>query len=100
MVKFLYGALSQVVIYFDADREVNITKYLLKSKYASVKLTHPDLYLACTIAFSFVPFTRLLQLKTKSQKYSIAQLLTPAENDWLRSEIASYLASVASPLNN
>jgi hypothetical protein len=96
MVKFLYGSLSRVVIYFDANCEVTITKYLLNSKYASTKLTHPDLYLLPARSFSFVPFARSLQLQTKSQKCSIAQLLTPAENNWLKSEIASYLVGIAS----
>jgi eukaryotic-like serine/threonine-protein kinase len=100
MVKFLYGSLSRVVIYFDADCEVKITKYLLNSKYASTKLTHPDLYLVPARSFSFVPFARSLQLRTKGQKCLIAQLLTPAENNWLKSEIASYLVDVASAVKN
>jgi eukaryotic-like serine/threonine-protein kinase len=100
MVKFLYGSLSRVVIYFDADCEVKITKYLLNSKYASTKLTHPDLYLVPARSFSFVPFARSLQLRTKGQKCLIAQLLTPAENNWLKSEITSYLVDVASAVKN
>jgi eukaryotic-like serine/threonine-protein kinase len=100
MVKFLYGSLSRVVIYFDADCEVKITKYLLNSKYASTKLTHPDLYLVPARSFSFVPFARSLQLRTKSQKCLIARLLTPAENNWLKSEIASYLVGRASAMKN
>jgi eukaryotic-like serine/threonine-protein kinase len=108
MVKFLYGSLSRVVIQFDGyspratlrECKVTITKYLLNSKYEYKNFT-ADLYLvsnlATAIAFAFVPFGHSLQLQTKSQKYSIAQLLTPAENSWLKDEIASYIANITSP---
>jgi eukaryotic-like serine/threonine-protein kinase len=96
MARFLYATLSRVVIRFDRDRAVTITKDLLGSKYAEKKLTI-DRSLAAKVAFAFLPFCESIQLRTKSQKCSIAQLLTPAENDWLKSEIASYLNGVAAP---
>jgi eukaryotic-like serine/threonine-protein kinase len=89
MVKFLYGSLSRVTIYFDTNQEVLITKYLLGSKYSNVKLTN----VSAVIAFTFTPFARSLRLLSKGNKYSIAQLLSPAENNWLKSEISSYLDS-------
>jgi polynucleotide 5'-kinase involved in rRNA processing len=87
MVKFLDGSLSRAVIDFDANREVTITKYLLNSKYLSVKLTD----ISIKIAFKFTPCARLLQFQSKGKKYSIEQLLTPAENNWLKSEIISFI---------
>ncbi len=100
MVKFLYGSLSRVVIYFDANCKVMITKYLLNSKYASTELTYPSLYLAPARSFSFLPFARSLQLRAKGKKCLIAQLLTPAENSWLKSEITCYLVDLASVVKN
>jgi eukaryotic-like serine/threonine-protein kinase len=87
MVKFLYGSLSRVTIYFDADREVTVTKYLFSSKYSSVKLTN----VSAIVNFALTPFARSIQVQSKSQKCSIAQLLTPAENNWLKSEIISFI---------
>lgn len=87
MVKFLYGSLSLVTIYLDANKEVLITKYLLNSKYSNVKLTN----VSTAIAFALTPFARSLQLRDKGKKYSIAQLLSPAENIWLKSEIDNYI---------
>ncbi len=83
MVKFLYASLSRVTIYFDANQEVLVNKYLLSSKYSSVKLTN----VSAGIAFTLTPFARSLQLRGKGNKYSIAQLLSPVENKWLKSEI-------------
>ena len=88
MVKLLYGSLSRVTIDFDANQEVLITKYLLSSKYSNVKLSDD---VSAAIAFTFTPFARSFQLRSKGNKYSIAQLLSPAENNWLKSEINSYL---------
>ena len=87
MVKFLYGSLSLVTIYFDANKEVLVTKYLLNSKYSNVKLTN----VSTAIAFALTPFARSLQLRGKGKKYSIAQLLSSAENNWLKSEIDNYI---------
>ena len=87
MVKFLYGSLSLVTIYLDANKEVLVTKYLLNSKYSNVKLTN----VSTAIAFALTPFARSLQLRDKGKKYSIAQLLSPAENSWLKSEIDNYI---------
>ncbi|WP_310427106.1 serine/threonine-protein kinase [Chamaesiphon sp. VAR_48_metabat_135_sub] len=87
MVKFLYGSFSRVVIYFDADREVTVTKYLFSNKYSSVKLTN----VSAIVNFALTPFARSIQVQSKSQKCSIAQLLTPAENNWLKSEIISFI---------
>jgi hypothetical protein len=87
MVKFLYGSLSRVTIYFDANKEVLVNKYLLGSKYSSIKLTD----ISAAIAFTVTPFARLFQLRGKGKKYSIAHLLSPAENNWLKSEIENYI---------
>jgi eukaryotic-like serine/threonine-protein kinase len=87
MVKFLYGSLSRVTIYFDANQEVLINKYLLSSKYSSVKLMN----VSAAISFSLTPFARSLQLRGKGDKYSIAQLLSTTENNWLKSEIENYI---------
>ena len=87
MVKFLYGSLSLVTIYLDENKEVLVTKYLLLSKYSSLKLTN----VSSLIAFALTPFARSLQLRGKGKKYSIAQLLSPAENNWLKSEIDHYI---------
>jgi eukaryotic-like serine/threonine-protein kinase len=87
MVKFLYGSLLRVTIYFDANQEVIVNKYLLGSKYSSVKLT--DVF--ATTAFTLTPFARTFQLRSKGKKYSIAHLLSPAENNWLKSEIENYI---------
>jgi eukaryotic-like serine/threonine-protein kinase len=87
MVKFLYGSLSRVTIYFDANKEVLVNKYLLGSKYSSIKLTD----ISAAIAFTVTPFARLFQLRGKGKKYSIAYLLSPAENNWLKSETENYI---------
>ena len=87
MVKFLYGSLSRVTIYFDASTEVLVNKYLLGSKYSSIKMID----ISASITFTFTPFARLFELRSKSKKYSIAQLLSPAENNWLKSEIENYV---------
>jgi eukaryotic-like serine/threonine-protein kinase len=87
MVKFLYGSLSRVTICFDASTEVLVNKYLLSSKYSSIKMTN----VSASIAFTFTPFARLFELRSKGKKYSIAQLLSPAENNWLKSEIENYI---------
>jgi hypothetical protein len=87
MVKFLYGSLSRVTIYFDANKEVVVNKYLLSSKYSSIKLTD----ISAAIAFTVTPSARLFQLRGKGKKYSIAHLLSPAENNWLKSEIENYI---------
>jgi eukaryotic-like serine/threonine-protein kinase len=90
MVKFVYGALSRVTIYFDEDRAVRIGKHLFGREYFQKSLTNLHT-LSPAIAFSLTPFARSLQLHERGKKYSIAQLLTPAENNWLKSEIESYL---------
>ena len=89
MVKFLYGALSRVKIDF-SDRKLTITKYMLAREYFR-KEVEDVRGLSSLIVFSALPFTQLLQLKSIDRRYSIAELLTPAENHWLRSEISSYI---------
>jgi eukaryotic-like serine/threonine-protein kinase len=91
MVKFIYGAFSGVIIYFDADLEVTIGKHIFRNEYFREKFANIDRIRPTTIAFSLIPFARSIQIQTKRKKYSIAQLLTPAENNWLKSEIDSYL---------
>jgi eukaryotic-like serine/threonine-protein kinase len=87
MVKFLYGSLSRVTICFDDSTEVLVNKYLIGSKYSSIKMTNAS----ASISFIFTPFARSFELRSKSKKYSIAQLLSSAENNWLKSEVESYV---------
>lgn len=87
MVKFLYGALSRVTICFDASTEVLVNKYLLGSKYSIIKITN----VSASTTFTFTPFARSFELRSKGKKYSIAQLLSPAENNWLKSEVENYV---------
>jgi eukaryotic-like serine/threonine-protein kinase len=100
MVIFLYGALSRTIVCFDRDREILIKKQLLGSEYYRQQVTGIDLDRSVAIAFSFTSFTRSLQLRSNRKKYSIAQLLAPAENNWLKSEISSYLLRAASGIEN
>jgi eukaryotic-like serine/threonine-protein kinase len=89
MVKFAYGSLERVNIYFD-DRDLTIVKHMFGREYLRQRLTNVGELKAST-AFSIVPFARSIQLQNRGKKYPIAQLLTPAENNWLRSEIDSYI---------
>jgi hypothetical protein len=70
---------------------VTIGKHIFRNDYFHTKFANIDRIRATKIAFSLIPFARSLQIQTKRKKYSIAQLLTPAENNWLKSEIDSYL---------
>jgi eukaryotic-like serine/threonine-protein kinase len=90
VVKFLYGALERVDIYFDADRSITISKQIFGKEYFHRRLTNIQ-NLTTRISFSPIPFAQPLQLRIKHQKYSIALLLTPAENNWLKSEISTYI---------
>jgi hypothetical protein len=82
------------------DREILIKKQLLGSEYDRQQVTGIDLDRSVAIAFSFTPFARSIQIRSKRKKYSIVQLLTPAENNWLKSEINSYLLRAASCIEN
>jgi eukaryotic-like serine/threonine-protein kinase len=89
MVKFAYGSLERVNIYFDAH-DLTIVKHMFGREYFRQRLTNVG-DLKTRVAFSVVPFARSIQIQNRGEKYSIAQLLTPAENNWLRSEIISYI---------
>jgi eukaryotic-like serine/threonine-protein kinase len=89
MVKFSYGSLSRVDISFDS-RKLTIVKYMFGSQYFHQEVEDSGIR-SSLIVFSAIPFANLLQLRSISQRYSIAELLTPAENNWLRSEISSYI---------
>jgi eukaryotic-like serine/threonine-protein kinase len=89
MVKFAYGTLERVNIYFDGE-DLTIVKHLSGQEYCSQRLTNVG-DLKTRLAFSVVPFARSIQLQNRGKKYSIAELLTPAENNWLKSEIISYI---------
>jgi hypothetical protein len=82
------------------DREILIKKQLLGSEYYRQQVTGIDRDRSVAIAFSFTSFTRSIQLRSNRKKYSIAQLLAPAENNWLKSEITSYLLRAASGVEN
>jgi eukaryotic-like serine/threonine-protein kinase len=104
MVKLAYGTLERVDIYFDTD-EVSISKHIFGREYDRQRLTIVR-DLTTSIAFSIVPFTRSLQfdrsiqLHNHGKKYPLAQLLAPAENMWLKSEIDRYLVSIAAAVEN
>jgi eukaryotic-like serine/threonine-protein kinase len=87
MVTFLYGSLSRITINFDANKDVIISKYLLGRKYLNAKLTN----VSTVKAFTVNPFNCSLEFQSQNRTYSIATLLSPAENNWLKSEISSYL---------
>jgi eukaryotic-like serine/threonine-protein kinase len=89
MVKFAYGTLERVNIYFDGE-DLTIVKHLSGQEYCRQRLTNVG-DLKTRLAFSIVPFARSIQLQNRGKKYSIAELLTPAENNWLKSEIISYI---------
>jgi eukaryotic-like serine/threonine-protein kinase len=89
MVKFAYGTLERVNIYFDA-KDLTIVKYMFSQEYFRKRLTNVG-DLKTKVASSLVPFARSIQLQNRGKKYPIAQLLTPTENEWLRSEVNSYL---------
>ncbi len=91
MVKFAYGSLERVNIYFD-DRDLTIVKHIFGREYFRQRLTNVS-DLKTRLAFSIVPFARSIQLQNRGKKYSIAQLLAPAENNWLKSEIMSYVGN-------
>jgi eukaryotic-like serine/threonine-protein kinase len=91
MVKFAYGSLERVSIYFDTH-DLTIVKYMFGKEYFRQRLTNVG-DLKTRLAFSIVPFARSIQLQNRGRKYSIAQLLTPAENNWLKSEIMSYVSN-------
>jgi eukaryotic-like serine/threonine-protein kinase len=91
MVKFAYGSLERVNIYFDAE-DLTIVKHMFGKEYSRKRLTNIG-ELKTSMAFSLVPFARSIQLQNRGQKYSIAQLLAPAENEWLKSEIISYISN-------
>ena len=90
MVKFLYGALSRVIICFEADRQLTIIKSMFGLEYNRKKVSNIT-SVSSLITFAAIPFAQLLQLKISHERYSIAELLTPAENDWLISEIRNYV---------
>ena len=89
MVKFAYGSLERVNIYFDAH-DLTIVKHMFDREYFRQRLTNVG-NLKTRVAFSVVPFTRSIQLQNRGRKYSIAQLLALSENNWLISEINSYI---------
>ncbi len=89
MVKFSYGSLSRVDINFDS-RKLTIVKYMFGSQYFHKEVEDIGL-LSSVIVFSTIPFARLLQVRSRYYRSSISELLTPAENNWLRSEISSYI---------
>jgi eukaryotic-like serine/threonine-protein kinase len=89
MVKFSYGSRSRVHLSFD-NRKLTISKYMFGSQYFHKEVDDIGI-LSSLIVFSAIPFASLLQLRSISKRYSIAELLTPAENNWLRSEISGYI---------
>ncbi len=91
MVKFAYGSLERVNICFDAH-DLTIVKYIFGKEYFRQRLTNFS-DLKTRVSFSIVPFARSIQLQNRGRKYSIAQLLSPAENNWLKSEIMNYVSN-------
>jgi eukaryotic-like serine/threonine-protein kinase len=104
MVKLAYGTLERVNIYFDTEG-ILISKQIFGREYDRQKLTIVR-DLTTSAAFSIVPFTRSLQfdrsiqLHNRGKKYPLAQLLSLAENMWLKSEIDRYLVSIAAAVEN
>ncbi|WP_295619613.1 hypothetical protein [Chamaesiphon sp. GL140_3_metabinner_50] len=93
MVKFAYGSLERVNICFN-PHDITIVKYMFGKEYFRKRLTNIG-DLKTRLAFSIVPFARSIQLQNRGKKYSIAQLLAPAENSWLQSEIISYILAIS-----
>jgi eukaryotic-like serine/threonine-protein kinase len=104
MVKLAYGTLERVNIYFD-NADITIVKQIFGQEYYRQRLTVVR-DLRTRVAFSIVPFARSIQfdrsiqLHNRGKRYSIAQLLAPAENNWLKSEIDRYLNLTASASEN